>query len=283
METTNFGLNDLHQVQLDMLKHLVKVCKDQGFTYFLSFGSLLGAVRNHSIIPWDDSIDVIMPYPDYEKLTNLPRDVWGKDLFMQTYDTDPQYPRCYAKLRNSTTTLIKADYADCDINQGIYINIMPLIRLADKPDERKKQQKDAKLYKAITERKPLTADEWPLRLYSSILVETASDSKREKMREELKAQVFSHEDENTKDCFVLAGDISLNLALPVEWFSEAVPCEFEGMSVNIPKGWHEWLTLRYGDYMSVPITDIQGDKIAGFLALDTGKPYTEYKGISYCC
>ena len=49
-----------------------------------------------------------------------------KDVEGETYYMDPQYPKYYAKLRNSRTTLIKADYADCDINHGIYINIMPL-------------------------------------------------------------------------------------------------------------------------------------------------------------
>ena len=282
MELINYGLDEMHAIQLDMLKKLITTCKSNGFTYFLAFGSLLGAVRDHKIIPWDDSIDVVMPYPDYEKLTNLPQDTWGENLFMQTYYTDPQYPKCYAKLRNSKTTLIKADYADLDINQGIYINIMPIINLSDDAGHRSRQMKDAKLYKALTERQPLPADDGTLRLYSSLLLGTASDQRRKKTREELKRKVIGYAGGKTVECFVLAGNVSLSLPLSSSWFESAVEWEFEGETVYIPNGWHEWLTLRYGDYMVAPISELQGDKISKFVTLNTQRPYIEYKGKTYC-
>ena len=282
MEIMEFNLNELHAVQVEMLKKLITVCNNHGFTYYLAFGSLLGAVREHKVIPWDDSIDIVMPFYDYEKLTQLPQEIWGGDLFMQTYYTDPQYPKYYAKLRNSRTTLIKADYADCDINQGIYIIIMPLINLADNQDRRMEQLNDAKLYKSLTEKQSLPADEGLLRFYSYLLLEASSEQHIRKLKEELKAKVTRYEGENTKECFVLAGNASLTLALPKTWFESAVKWEFEGLNVNIPKGWHEWLTLRYGNYMVTPISDLQGDKISKFVKLNTQRSYIEYKGKAYC-
>lgn len=281
METVNYNFNDLHQIQMKLLIKLISLCTENHFAWYLGFGSLLGAVRDHKIISWDDAIDVVMPYPDYDKLTNLPQEVWGDGLFMQTYDTDPQYPRYYAKLRNSNTTLIKADYASYDINQGVYINIMPLVNLADDADERKRQFRDAKLYKALAEGQPLPGSEKSLRMYLSLLL-ASSDQKKRKMREELKAKVISFENEKTNDCFVLAGNVSLTLALPKVWFESAVEWDFEGIKVNIPKGWHQWLSVRYGDYMVAPITDLQGDKVSKFITLNTQRPYTDYKGKTYC-
>lgn len=282
MENINFGLNDLHAIQLDMLKEFIEVCNEQNFTYFLAFGSLLGAVRDHKIIPWDDSIDVVVPYADYEKLTNLPQKVWRENLFMQTYYTDLQYPKCYAKLRNSATTLITADYADLDINQGIYINIMPIIPLSDDASRRSSQMKDAKLYKALTERQPLPADDGLLRLYSSIVLDISSEQHRQKKREELKRKVIRYVGEKTRECFALAGNVSLALPLSTSWFESPIEWDFEGLTVNIPKGWHEWLTLRYGDYMVAPISELQRDRISNFITLNTKRPYTEYKGKTYC-
>lgn len=282
MEKVNYGLDEMHGIQLNMLKKLTDVCKENNLTYFLAFGSLLGAARDHKIIPWDDSIDVVMPYTDYETLTDMPQSVWGGSLFMQTYYTDPQYPRCYAKLRNSATTLIKADYVDLDINQGIYINIMPIINLSDDAGQRGRQMRDAKLYKALTERQPLPADDGTLRWYSSLLLGTVSDHRRQRTREELKQKITSYAAEKTKECMVLAGNASLSLPLQSAWFDSSVEWEFEGMTVQVPKGWHEWLTLRYGDYMVTPISELQGDKISKFVTLNTQRPYTEYKGKTYC-
>lgn len=281
MESVNYGLNELHAVQLDMLKKLISVCGEHGLTYFLAFGSLLGAARNRGIIEWDDSIDVVMPYGDYEKLTGLSQEVWGEDLFLQTYETDPEYPNCYAKLRNSRTTMIKADYADLDINHGVFINIMPLVRLADDARARRRQFRSIKLYKALTEKEPLPAKEGVLCVWSSMML-GASEQKRIRMRDKQKACALKYEDKDTKECIALAGSVSITLPLNREWFSSAVEGEFEHMRVCLPRGWHEWLTLRYGDYTVAPISELQGDKIARIVTLNTDKPYTEYKGITYC-
>ncbi len=281
MEKINYGLEEMHRIQLDMLNMLIKVCENHGYSYSLAFGSLLGAVREHKIIAWDDSIDVVMPYADYVRITALPQEVWGQELFMQTYYSDPQYPRYYAKLRKNNTTLIKADYVSYDINQGIYINIMPLIKLSDHTEERKRQLKDAKLYKALTEGDPALSVMESLRLFPSFLL-GSTRNKKEALREELKDRVIKYEEQETKDCFVLAGENSLNLALSRDWFSSSVDWEFEGMQVKIAAGWNEWLTLRYGDYMTVPISELQGDKISGFVTLNTQRSYTEYKGKTYC-
>ncbi len=280
MESVNYGLNELHAVQLDMLKKLIAVCREHELSYFLAFGSLLGAVRNHGIIAWDDSIDVVMPYGDYKKLTELKQTIWGEDLFLQTYDTDPDYPNCYAKLRNSRTTFINADYADLDINHGIYINIMPLVSLADDARARRRQIRSAKLYKALANGNPLSEKDGTLGVYSLLL--GSSEHRRIRMRDKMKARVLKYEGKDTKDCLALAGSVSLTLPLSKAWFASAVEGDFEHLKVNLPVGWHEWLTLRYGDYMVAPISELQGDKISRLVTLNTDKPYTEYKGITYC-
>ncbi len=53
---------------LEMLKFVDEVCRRENLTYWLSGGTLLGAVRHKGFIPWDDDVDLMMPRPDYEKL-----------------------------------------------------------------------------------------------------------------------------------------------------------------------------------------------------------------------
>lgn len=60
-------LSILHNQLLDMMKDIVKVCNSNDIKWFLSGGSVLGAVRHRGFIPWDDDIDIFMERNDFEK------------------------------------------------------------------------------------------------------------------------------------------------------------------------------------------------------------------------
>lgn len=51
------SLDQVKQIELDILKYVDAVCKEYNLRYFLSFGTLIGAIRHKGFIPWDDDID----------------------------------------------------------------------------------------------------------------------------------------------------------------------------------------------------------------------------------
>ena len=59
------------EIQLEMLKEIDYFCKHNSIRYSLAFGTLLGAIRHKGYIPWDDDVDIMMPYPDLIKLKRL--------------------------------------------------------------------------------------------------------------------------------------------------------------------------------------------------------------------
>ena len=61
-------LGELHSLLLELLIDFDKLCKDLDINYYLSGGTLLGAVRHHGFIPWDDDADVMLLRKDYELL-----------------------------------------------------------------------------------------------------------------------------------------------------------------------------------------------------------------------
>ena len=50
-----------HQLRmLDMLIYFDNFCRKHNLKYWLSSGTLIGAVRHQGFIPWDDDVDVEM-------------------------------------------------------------------------------------------------------------------------------------------------------------------------------------------------------------------------------
>ena len=49
-----------------------QLCRDNNLPYWLDFGSLLGAVRHHGFIPWDDDTDLGMMREDIDRLQGIP-------------------------------------------------------------------------------------------------------------------------------------------------------------------------------------------------------------------
>lgn len=54
-------------VQLDILKTIDTICRRHNIRYYGWYGTLLGAVRHHGYIPWDDDLDLAMVREDYER------------------------------------------------------------------------------------------------------------------------------------------------------------------------------------------------------------------------
>lgn len=65
---------DLRNLQLGdtkLLEIFHEICEKNKLTYWLDYGTLLGAVRHGDFIPWDDDLDVGMPREDYEKARTI--------------------------------------------------------------------------------------------------------------------------------------------------------------------------------------------------------------------
>lgn len=70
--------------QIEVLQVVIEVCQRNGLQYFADWGTLLGAVRHHGFIPWDDDIDICLKREDYNQLIRiLPQQVPMIQLFLK--------------------------------------------------------------------------------------------------------------------------------------------------------------------------------------------------------
>lgn len=112
-------------VMLKLLKELDRICTKYDISYWLDGGTLLGAIRHGGFIPWDDDIDIGMLRDDYYRFLSIAKNELSDDVFLQTKETDPDYPMYFTKLRDKYSTFHETMYERRKCHKGIFLDIFP--------------------------------------------------------------------------------------------------------------------------------------------------------------
>ena len=114
---------EIRQLELGILDYIDKLCKEHKLKYVLDYGTLLGAVRHHGFIPWDDDIDISMSRKDYNKLIEIisKEDSRYKVL---SYETSADYIYEHAKVVDTNTILKESSTIEVS-NMGVWVDVFP--------------------------------------------------------------------------------------------------------------------------------------------------------------
>ena len=111
-------------MQLGVLTDVDRLCREQGLTCYLAYGTLLGAVRHGGFIPWDDDVDVMMPRADYDRLLQGFAATAPAHLVLGCPATQPGWPMPYAKVSDVRTRLVEPFEEPVEL--GVNIDVFPL-------------------------------------------------------------------------------------------------------------------------------------------------------------
>lgn len=246
------ALRALQMEQLAGLKELRRVCRENGLRYYLSGGTLLGAVRHHGFIPWDDDMDVTMPREDYERLIRLCGEhALGPEYYVQAAETDETYPHYFAKLRRGPAR----PYAELTDREEGCVDIFPLDKC---PDGKALGQfyfgwmhvlNNAILYH--TERGFVCRFRHRYLFPLWRVVRHLSVGRLRAMRNALR-KAMDALSSGRRLCAVCGVYGYPREVREASWFDEPAEMEFEGERFSVPSGWDPMLTNMFGDYMSPP-------------------------------
>ncbi len=231
------SLETIRQVEFNILEHFDSFCRENNITYFLSYGSLIGAIRHQGFIPWDDDIDVCMLREDYLKFIKSFKDSKYKVLCPEK--NNKKYTYAWAKLINSETRLIENFQPEVEL--GIHIDIFPLDYLgSDKSNIETIKNMLIKRYKRIN------------------YLETGSGLKGTVLKI-IGRRNLSHINRllnrfNNDNSSYVANVVDLVNA-PIfnkEWFSSTIEVRFQDKLFLAPRNYDEVLKTQYGDYMKLP-------------------------------
>lgn len=131
---TTIELRRLQLVLLDMLVELDRICKKNNIRYCIIAGTLLGAVRHKGFIPWDDDLDVAMTRGEYERFREVCQtELNDAKFFFQDNTTDPYYLWGYGRLRCKDSEFVRIGQDHLQMKTGIFLDIFPIDEVPDFP------------------------------------------------------------------------------------------------------------------------------------------------------
>lgn len=250
-------LDELKRIELNVLKQVRDLCEREGLRYFLSSGTLLGAVRHKGFIPWDDDIDIEMPRPDYDRLLEIcAKSPQAFNLCSNA--TEPKYGYAFAKAW-APGTIIKEKTANRgNVEIGVYVDIFPLDGYGATKKEAIQNHKRTRLSSAL-----LTAYNWkkffrsrsrswtqePIRFLFFLASRFVSPRK---IIEKLEARFRKIPYDSSNYISTVMTTCGVRRIAEREIFAQSTPLEFEGEYFAAPQGYEQYLTQLFGDYMTPP-------------------------------
>lgn len=257
----NTDLKILQNELLNILKVFKEKCDENGLTYYMFFGSLIGTVRHHGFIPWDDDIDIAMPRDDYDKFVRLFKDYLSDDYFLDGYAC-PFYKSFSPLTRvNSKKVMIRRDRNNKEEYINAFIGLFPIDGLPTK-----EYLRDMQIKKIMFTYGLLRASRSSINGVGAINNRTTKENiyvrinsilnigkilKPRKAAEYVDRTMSKYAFKGSKYCHVMDYD-KLKSYYNTKDFFEKIEVPFEDILVTVPKNYDSILRSYYGDYMILP-------------------------------
>lgn len=142
-------IKKLHLYLLEILKEIDRVCNKNCIKYTLIGGTLLGAIRHHGFIPWDDDADIGIPREQFETFINEMKNQMDKKFYIDICYLDKNNFLPFVKIKYKGTLILESSNRNLNVGHEFFVDVFPLDTLPSNPKDLKHQSRMLKKYKFL--------------------------------------------------------------------------------------------------------------------------------------
>lgn len=249
------SLREVQLASLEILKRIDAVCRQEGIRYWAMYGTLIGAVRHHGFIPWDDDLDIAMPRPDYERFLEWFRGHAEEMRPLVALDGYRQRLPFLITRVSDTTYKMVGEYGDEVPELGAFVDVYPIDGCGDTPEEARAHKQECMNESmrflqagdfAYNNREAGALKRVLKRAHAAML----GDAWKQAAKLHALSTQVRFDDAALVAC--LEWDWAISKIYPREAVKETKRIAFEDIEVPVPVGYDLILTSDYGDYMQLP-------------------------------
>ena len=238
-------IQELRSIQMGILDDVHRFCKEHHLRYFLSSGTLIGAVRHKGYIPWDDDIDIYMPRQDYEQFMHTYKDRGHYRVINPRLEDNYYYT--FAKVVDQRTRMVEDEVQGYEI--GVYMDIFPVDYVTENLQERGRVFRLKHLLYKI--RRCKLSHENYLSSKLAYLCYRCLPISVQQLNCWIERLIVLREPTDTV-CNMTEAGPKMKGCFPATDIASSVDIEFEGRIYKTMVGYRDYLERTYGDYMTLP-------------------------------
>lgn len=248
--------------QLEVLEEVKRVCAILDIKFYADWGTMLGAVRHHGFIPWDDDMDIAMLRKDYMRFLSEAPALLGQYYEIKSVYNDPEDDTIKARIINGRHICFEPDFLarfhGCPYVVGI--DIFPVDNITGNVEALDKQVDELRFLLKTVQSIPEAAP------YEDEVLELMKKIEKtfgipinynNRLRHELK-KIYDivcarYQQENSEEvCSMIDYAEGWDYQAKRAWYEDECEMPFENTTIPVPAGYDGLLRIKYGDDYMMP-------------------------------